>query len=102
VNPRAPVDYGDREMGSNWSPLVAERSVWYVFLMGGRVPNYHYLTPTFQLFSLGSSVNRGNPPPPGTRNNRQHASNSKYSHLADKKWSPGHFPKTKTPVIVKV
>jgi lycopene beta-cyclase len=40
----------------------SERSVGYVFLMHGRVPNYHYPTPTFRTVSLGSSVNRGNSP----------------------------------------
>jgi hypothetical protein len=29
----------------------SERSVWYVFLMNGRVPNYHYRTPTFRTVS---------------------------------------------------
>jgi len=41
----------------------SERSVWYVFLMRGRVSNYHYLTPTFRTVYLGSSVNRGTSPP---------------------------------------
>src|SRR5215218_1278109 len=37
----------------------SERSVWYVFLMHGRVPNCHYPTHTFRTVSLGNSVNRG-------------------------------------------
>ncbi len=38
----------------------SERSVGYVFLMRGRVSNYHYLTPTFRTVSLGNLVNSGN------------------------------------------
>src|SRR5215217_2407577 len=30
---------------------ASERSVWYVFLMHDRVPNYHYPTPTFRTVS---------------------------------------------------
>jgi hypothetical protein len=37
----------------------SERSVWYVFLMGGRVSNYHYLTPTFRTVTLRRWVNKG-------------------------------------------
>src|SRR5215204_4734056 len=29
----------------------SERSVWYIFLMHGRVPNCHYPTPTFRTVS---------------------------------------------------
>ena len=30
---------------------MSERSLWYVFLMHGRVPNHHYPTPTFRTVS---------------------------------------------------
>src|SRR5829696_5602202 len=36
----------------------SERSLWYVFLMHGRVSNYHYPTPTFRTVSLGNRVNK--------------------------------------------
>src|SRR5215217_1979959 len=54
VKPRPAGGFGDREMGFYASPFESERSVGYVFLMHGRVPNYHYPTPTFRTVSEGS------------------------------------------------
>src|SRR5215208_511740 len=38
---------------------ASERSVWYVFLMHGRVPNYHYQTSPFRTVSPRTPVNKG-------------------------------------------
>ena len=52
VDPRSPGGFGDREMGFyTRAHSGSERSVWYVFLMRGRVLNYHYQTFTFRTVS---------------------------------------------------
>src|SRR5215211_6708615 len=58
VKPRSPGGLGTGRWDSIRAHLESERSVGYVFLMHGRVPNYHYPTPTFRTVSLGSSLNK--------------------------------------------
>src|SRR5918995_6756511 len=46
-----PRAMGTGRWGSMRAHSESERSLWYVFLIHGRVSNYHYPTPTFRTVS---------------------------------------------------